>query len=298
MTPQESTLLNDLIRKIQQTQLSEKDPEAEQLLQEGLGNDPDALYMLAQTVLVQNFAIDQAKAQILQLQKQIGELQQRVNQPAKATSFLGSLLGHNDPPPPPPQYAQQSAPPAYSAPQYQTVPGTQYQPVPVQQYQPAPMQGPSFLRSAATTAAGVAAGALAFEGVESLLHGFGHGGGYGMGGFGGGGFGGGMPVEETVVNNYYGDRPEGMGEHHEHEAAYDDRPDGAKFDNANFDPKTDTDDYDRAGGGRLENASFDPKSDTDDYGADDGASFGNDDVASDDSGDSFGDGGGDDSSYV
>jgi hypothetical protein len=55
------------------------------------------------------------------------------------------------------------------------------------------------------TAAGVAAGALAFEGVESLMHGFGHAAGYGSG-FGGGlgGFdGGGRP--EEIVNNYYGD---------------------------------------------------------------------------------------------
>ncbi len=37
----------------------------------------------------------------------------------------------------------------------------------------------SFLRSAATTAAGVAAGALAFEGIESLMHGFGHSAGFG-----------------------------------------------------------------------------------------------------------------------
>jgi hypothetical protein len=75
------------------------------------------------------------------------------------------------------------------------------------------------------TAAGVAAGALAFEGVESVLHGlggFGHPG-MGMGGFGdagigmGGGFG--RPVEETVVNNYY-DEP--GGEHRGFESRGDD----------------------------------------------------------------------------
>jgi hypothetical protein len=92
----------------------------------------------------------------------------------------------------------------------------------------------SFLRSAAQTAAGVAAGALAFEGVESLLHGgFGHPGfGMGMGGYGmGGGWGmPGMgmgyerPIEENVVNNYY-DSPGGgesrEGEHHFQESASD-----------------------------------------------------------------------------
>jgi hypothetical protein len=56
------------------------------------------------------------------------------------------------------------------------------------------------------TAAGVAAGALAFEGVESLLHGFG-----GHSGFGG--FGGSEVVERPeIINNYYGDSAAG----HEH----------------------------------------------------------------------------------
>ena len=72
------------------------------------------------------------------------------------------------------------------------------------------------------TAAGVAAGALAFEGVESILNGFGHGfgqGGYGFGGpgYGMGGFGmGERPVGETVINNYYDDPGRGAerGEHH------------------------------------------------------------------------------------
>ena len=49
----------DLVRKVRETQLTEKDPEAEQLLQNGLGSDPDAIYKLAQTVLVQNLALIQ-----------------------------------------------------------------------------------------------------------------------------------------------------------------------------------------------------------------------------------------------
>jgi hypothetical protein len=77
----------------------------------------------------------------------------------------------------------------------------------------APSAGGGFLRSALTTAAGVAGGALLFEGISGLL---GHnagpfGGGFGGGGFGGGfggGYGGGAPTEEiienTTVNNYYG----------------------------------------------------------------------------------------------
>src|SRR5271170_6310482 len=98
MTPQESTMLNDLVRKIQETQLQEKDDEAEEFLQRGLAGNPDALYILAQTVLVQNIALDQAKAQIQQLQQQLQQAQSQAQapQPAHATSFLGSLLGRHD----------------------------------------------------------------------------------------------------------------------------------------------------------------------------------------------------------
>src|SRR5271156_1655283 len=116
MTPQESAMLEDLVRKVEETRLTEKDPEAEQLLREGLGRDPDATYKLAQTVLVQNLALNQARAQIQQLQQA-----QQQAQPARAASFLGGLLGHRDPatpPPLPPQYQRvpyQQAP-AYPAP--------------------------------------------------------------------------------------------------------------------------------------------------------------------------------------
>jgi len=278
MTPQESTMLNDLARKVQQTQLAEKDDEAEQFLQQSLGGNPDSIYILAQTVLVQNIALDQAKAQVQQLRQQVQDAQSQIQapQPAHSTSFLGSLLGRHDAPaaapqnfPPRPAAAPQYYPPtpAY-APDYAAAP-------PV-----APSGGSSFLRSAATTAAGVAAGALAFEGVESILHGFGHGGGGGFGGdsFGGGGFGGGgmgeRPVEETV-NNYYGDDPN-QGGGNEREASFDDRS-GDRFGGDQ--------------GAQLNDASYttsgdDNFSDPQDSG----------DVMDDSS--SFDDGGGDDSSSV
>ena len=99
MTPQEESMLNDLIGRVEQTQLTEKDPEAEQLLNQRLGRNPNALYILAQTVLVQKYALEQAQAQLDQLRQQTQALQQ---QPAHTTSFLGNLLGHRDPAPPPP----------------------------------------------------------------------------------------------------------------------------------------------------------------------------------------------------
>ncbi len=190
MTPQEQEMLQGLIQRVNQTQLQEKDFDAEGMLQQTLGRNPDALYILAQTVLVQQYALDQAQSQLEQLRQQ---------QPKRATSFLGSLLGRNEqpappPPPPPPQYAQ---------PQY--VPAPCYA-VGYGGYG-APQSG-GFLRGAMQTAAGVAAGALAFESIEGLLHGFGHSAGYGPG-FGS--FGDDRP---EIINNYYGDSEEHSHEGH------------------------------------------------------------------------------------
>ena len=192
MTPQEQQMLQGLIQRVNQTRLQEKDPDAEEMLQQTLGRNPDALYILAQTVLVQQYALEQA-------QKQLEQLRQQQTQPQRSTSFLGNLLGRAEeparsappPPPPPPQYVPTpSYAPAYGAPQ----PG---------------MQSGGFLRSAMQTAAGVAAGALAFEGIESLMHGFGHTAGYGSG-FGGFG----ESERPEIINNYYGDSAEQGHESH------------------------------------------------------------------------------------
>lgn len=212
MTPQEQQMLEDLVSRINQTVLQDKDPEAEQFLTQALSRNPDAVYILAQTVLVQRYALDQAKKQ-LDDAKQAAQ-QAPPPQPVHHTSFLGNLLGQKDPEPPPApqqQYNQSQyqpvnyAPPqSYQQPQYGQ---PQYgQPA----YGAAPSGGGGFLRGALQTAGGVAAGALAFEGIESLMHGFGEHAGYGGGsGFGNmGGIGGGQPREE-VINNYYGDSGRG-----------------------------------------------------------------------------------------
>ncbi len=215
MTPQERKLIDDLAGKLGQTQLGQKDPEAENLIRQEIGALPDSLYMLVQTVLVQNLALDQAKAQIADLQQRVASAQAH---PAAPTSFLGSLFGggsHSNPPPPPPAAPAfrntQAAPPQQGGvPQGYGAPPAGYG-APAPGYggpsAAAPGGGSSFLRSAATTAAGVAAGALAFEGISSLMHGGLGGGGFGGGGFGhqgGGGFmGGAGQPGETIVNNYY-----------------------------------------------------------------------------------------------
>jgi hypothetical protein len=275
MTPQEQEMIGDLIDRVQKTQLTEKDMDAEQMLQQGLGKNPDALYILAQTVLVQKYALEQAQAQLAQAKAQIEQMQQHP-EPKHATSFLGSLLGRDEapaPPPPPPPPQGYAPPQAY--PQYAPVGGG---------YGAPPMGGGGFLRGAVQTAAGVAAGALAFEGIESLMHGFGHAAGYGQG-FGGFGGEGQRPVEE-VVNNYYGDdRGEGGG----HAVSADERSLGQQEDRdfGSLDSKSDRD--------SLSGAGDDSSSSGDDSGFDSDTSS---DDSSFDSGSDFGDsGGGDDGSF-
>jgi len=288
MTPQEQEMLGDLIDRVQKTQLAEKDMDAEQMLQQGLGRNPDALYVLAQTVLVQKYALEQAQAQLTQAKAQIEQMQQHP-EPKHATSFLGSLLGRNDapaPPPPPPQQGYQPVP-AYP----------QYAPVAVlpQYGSPMGMGGGGFLQGALQTAAGVAAGALAFEGVESLMHGFGHAAGYGQG-FGG--FGEGQRPVEEVVNNYYGsDRAEGGG----HPVSAGERAIGEQEDRdfGSLDSKSDRDSS--SGSSGDSGSGFDDGgSNFDDGGSnlDGGSSL--DDSSFDDGGSSFGDDGsdgGDDGSF-
>jgi hypothetical protein len=203
MTSQEQQMLQGLTTRVNQTVLQDKDPEAEQFIGQSLGRNPDALYILAQTVLVQQYALDQAKKQLDELRQQA---QNQPAQPQKHTSFLGNLLGMNDPAPPPPPSPQQAQ---YGQPQYAPVanygPGSGQPQYGQPQYgqpqygQPQVAGQGSFLRSAMQTATGVAAGALAFQGIESLMHGFGGHSGSGFGDFGGGG------GRDEVVNNYYGD---------------------------------------------------------------------------------------------
>jgi hypothetical protein len=144
------------------------------------------------------------------------------------------------------------------------------------------------------TAAEVAAGALAFEGVESILHGFGHPAyGWGSPGQMGGGFD--RPVEETVINNYYDDPNahaglehhglEQGGEHHFHDSA---DQTGAQLSDASYVTPGDGNEVDTSD--RDDSSNYD-SSDFDNSGNDDGSGF--DDSGSFDDGGGFDSGGGD-----
>lgn len=281
MTTQEQQMIQSLAERINSTPLAEKDPDAEQFLQQALGRNPDALYILAQTTLVQQYALDQAQKQLADARVQLEQQRQLAPQPRHASSFLGNLLGVHDqpvPPPPPVRQPPQYTPvPDYSQPSYGTPPPpyaqTQYgQP----QFGQAPYGQPQsggFLRGAMQTAAGVAAGAIAFEGIESLMHGF--------GGSTGSGFGIGDDRPEEIVNNYSGDAS--PAEHRELSSDIEDR----RNDPTAFGDAVDRDDHndgrddliDPAGADNTETSTFDDNPGADDFTSDD--SSGGDDFSSD-----------------
>ena len=209
MTPQERQMLADLFERIRSAAANPRDAEAEAFIADAVRAQPYAPYVLAQTALVQQHALDAAA-------QRIQELESRATQAAQeSTSFLGNIgrtLFGGQPQRPGPgydasAYQRQAAPPP---------------PAPAPSYAPPPPSGPwgapqaaaprgnGFLANAMTTATGVAGGLLAANAIESLLgghHGGLFGGGFGGAGFGGPGFGGG----ETVVNNFYDAPPPDAG---------------------------------------------------------------------------------------
>jgi hypothetical protein len=214
MTPDEKNLIAGLFGRLKDADAGAgpKDREAETFIAQGVTALPSAPYLLVQTVLVQEHALANAQAKIAELEKELAAA--KSTQPAGSGSFLGGLADKLGPWG---RRGDQPAAPQPATPAPQPAP-TPYPPQPMAP-QPgyagyastaemAPSAGGGFLRSALTTAAGVAGGALLFQGIQGLLghnagaFGPGLGGGYGGAGWGGGG----TTVNETV-NNYYGNDP-------------------------------------------------------------------------------------------
>jgi hypothetical protein len=209
MTPQEKELITALLDRLKQAGGQPKDPEADALIRKAVAEQPDAPYYLVQTVLIQDMALGQAQARLAELEKQLAEATQKQSQPG---SFLGGLFGGAGAArpaggagtvpsagpwgrapaaqPQPPQYAPQQQPgqpwgqPGYGQPGFggQPMMGGM-----------GGMGGGGFLRSAAATAAGIAGGALLFQGISSM---FGHGALSGVPQQAG--------LTENITNNYYG----------------------------------------------------------------------------------------------
>ncbi|MEO8629727.1 MAG: DUF2076 family protein [Betaproteobacteria bacterium] len=164
MTPSELADLNLLLEQLIRARGVRKNPDADALIQRALDLQPDAGYLLVQRVLILEQALDQARARLQDSQAQ------KTNPPATPPdmdSSVGALArGLN---------ARDGATPSATA------FGRTAEAAPPPAVDPSrgyaqPQGRSSWLGNIASTAAGVAAGAFLFQGVESLL---GHHGGLG-----------------------------------------------------------------------------------------------------------------------
>lgn len=176
MTPDERALLSTFLRDLSSARGVTKDSEADAMIRQVLGGNPDAAYLLVQHAIVADQSLHAAQARI-------ADLEQQLPPPSSSPGFLprsaGPWGGSGQQPP----YAQ----PAYAPPPPDQRPGI---------FSGGGGLG-SFLRSAGTTAAGVAGGEMLFSGLSDVFGGH-HGGGL----FGGGQ---GYAPEENVTINNYGD---------------------------------------------------------------------------------------------
>ncbi|WIY01156.1 DUF2076 family protein [Amycolatopsis mongoliensis] len=160
-------LILGLANRLRQAQPVQKDPEAAQLIAQYVQAQPDALYLLVQAVLVQEDALRTAQARIT-------ELQAAPPAPAAAPAFGAPPAGYG------------TAAPAFGGP-----PAPAYAPPPAQaggggfmsrmfgqnRDQAAPANAPQgrsgggFLKTAGAAAAGVAGGALLFQGLSGAFGG-------------------------------------------------------------------------------------------------------------------------------
>jgi len=155
MSPQDTQLLENFLNQLIEARGLPKDPEADAMIQKAVAYQPDAAYLLVQRALLQQQALDNAKAEIANLQRQLQGGQQ------SASRFLDPNAWGN------------------SAGQRQPVQTYDTQ----QAYQQPSLasRASNFLRggtgigmsgalgSIASTAAGVAAGAFLFQGLGNLL---------------------------------------------------------------------------------------------------------------------------------
>ena len=154
MQADDRAALDGLFSRLAQVegQAPARDADAEAFIRDRIASQPAAPYYMAQTVVVQEHALNHAQARIQELEAQVAHQQQ-----AGGGGIFGGLFGGG----------QQAAPSPQAAPAYGARPAAAA-PVPPQQ---APAQGGGFLAGAAQTAMGVAGGMLVANAIGGMFDG-------------------------------------------------------------------------------------------------------------------------------
>ncbi|MEQ1612821.1 MAG: DUF2076 domain-containing protein, partial [Hyphomicrobiaceae bacterium] len=202
MSPEERDMIEGVFERMRSVGPIEKDPQAEAHINASVRQIRDSAYMLVQTVVVQDQALQQSEARMQELEEMVNQLQAQLEQaqsqakPSSGGSFLGGIFGGSKPAPAAPQGSSPwggSVPPVgrqsagYSGPAAQRSGAPWGGPAPQQGgfnqggYAQQPMQaqapqssGGGFMRSAMTTAAGVAGGVLVAGAIGNMMRGHGN----------------------------------------------------------------------------------------------------------------------------
>lgn len=190
MNPQEKQVLENFLNQLVQARVDTKDAQADALITAAITRQPDAAYLLVQRTLMLDQALAAARTQISSLQN---ELQAARASASPSSSSSGSFLDSAN------TWGYGASPRQGVSPVAQA----QAMSTPAIPIQPASTPRSSFfggfgstLGNIATTAAGVAGGALLFQGIENLFH---HNSGSGF--FSQSAMG--SAPTETIVNNFY-----------------------------------------------------------------------------------------------
>jgi uncharacterized protein len=184
MTPQERELVTGFLNNLKAAQVPQLDPEADALIRQALAAQPQAGYLLVQQALMQQAALQQAQVRIAELERvsAVGPGTAAAVQPVPSRGGWGSPGGDTQ--------SRRLGGGATIAPPDQAV----GQAV-AQARAPASSGLGGFLGAAATTALGVAGGAMLFQGLQGLFGG-------GAGHQAGGGFlGGDAPLGHSPTND-------------------------------------------------------------------------------------------------
>ena len=159
MQQQERDLISGLFDRLKPFESQPRDNEVEQFIWDRASKQPASAYLLVQTVLVQEQALKAAQDRIAELEAKIAAA------PQPEAGFLGSAPKIGPWGAPRTSVPQTSA----AAPAASMAPSTRSPLQAAVSPQQQPAAGGSFLRTAMMTAAGVAGGALLFEGIRNLM---------------------------------------------------------------------------------------------------------------------------------
>jgi len=145
MNPQEKVQLEQFLQQLNSTQAGAKDSDANALIAESVKQQPDAAYLLVQRAMGLEMALQVA-------QKQMADMQAQIDQTSKPSGFLSGInsWGRAAPAQAAPANAMAAARPAAGAAQPSS-------------------WGSGMLGAIATTAVGVVAGSMLYQGIQSMM---------------------------------------------------------------------------------------------------------------------------------